>query len=112
MKAKDIKKIETALALYYVHCAVAAAVATAGEDPVDIARHVRMTCCDVPEDANMDTRIKSDNMIPEATAKWLIKIWDVLDHKEANDAFEMVSVMLIGASMHDRLHDLEDYGIL
>lgn len=109
---KDIKKIETVLALYYVHCAVSAAVAAAGKDPSDIARHVRMTCSDVPEGTNMEIYIKADYTIPEATAKWLIKIWDTLTHREASEACELVSAMLVGASVHNRLRDLEDYNIL
>lgn len=109
---KDIKKLETALVLYYVHCAVDAALKVTGESPADIAGHIHMTCCQVKEGTDMERRIKTDEWIPETVATWLLKIWDTLAHKEADQACELVSTMLVGASLYDHVSDLEGYDIV
>lgn len=108
---KDIKKLETALALHYVHCAVSAALEITDEAPADIAGHIHMTCCQIKEGTDMVTRIKADESIPESVAVWLLKIWETLTHKEAEQACELVSTMLVGASLYDHVSDLDSYDI-
>lgn len=108
---KDSKKIETVLALHYVYCAVSVAMDD-DKSPEVIAGQVHMTCCNVEEGTDMVAKIKADELIPNAVARWLIKIFETLPHKEADQAVELVSAMLIGATVYDRVRYLDCYNIL
>lgn len=108
---KSLKNIKTALALYFVHSAVTAALES-NEDSAAIAGHICATCCNVMEGTDMIARIQKDDVIPSTVTPWLIKIWETLEHKEADQASEMISITLIGSSIYDRVSDLECYEVL
>lgn len=109
-KDKDIEKLKSALALYYVNRVVSSALEEWAEDPADIAGHIHNLCIELnPNTDTIIARIKADEELPEDTELWLTDLWETLDPIEAKKACERICATLVGASIHSRLRSIEHY---